>query len=327
MTNGQGRILNLVLRNAPILLFFGLLVCFGLLSDRFFSIANFRNILIQSAPIAILAIGMTFLLLTAQIDLSVGAIMYVTACVLAIYVPHLPWPISALLAAVLATGIGVINGLTVIRFGVTSFIVTLSSLFILRGLAMWMSKTRTLPFPDTITDLNRATVIGIPSAVVAFGAVLLAAWILLNMTPLGRQIYAVGEDREAARKAGLPVNLIVLTCFALNGLCAGIGGFVSITQIGAIGPKYGDQIEFAAIAAAVLGGVSLFGGRGGVLGTVFGAILIKTTQNGLNIINADPYVYPLVTASIIFVAVALDGLRTRILAFRDRRRIRPMEVE
>jgi ribose transport system permease protein len=94
-----------------------------------------------------------------------------------------------------------------------------------------------------------------------------------------------------------------------------------------VGPKYGDQIEFSAIAAAVLGGVSLFGGRGSVVGTVFGAILIRTVQNGLNIINADPYIYPLVTAAIIFIAVAIDGLRTRIIERLERRTIRPLEAQ
>jgi ribose transport system permease protein len=321
------RALLIVLQNAPYLLFIVLLIVFGLMSDRFFAFANFRNIIIQAAPIAILAIGMTFVLLTAQIDLSIGGSMYLTASVLALYLTGIPWPLGLVAVLLMAGAIGAVNGFVVTRFGVASFIVTLATLFILRGIAMFLSNTRTLMYEDQITDLNRATLLGVPSAIVAFVVVFAVAWVILHQTPFGRQVYAVGGDPEAARKAGLPVKRIVFLCFVLGGLCAGIGGFVSITQIGAVGPKYGDQIEFAAIAAAVLGGVSLFGGRGSVAGTVFGAILIKSVQNGLNIINADPYIYPLITASIIFLAVAIDGLRTRIIERLERRTIRPLAAD
>lgn len=318
------RLLLLLLQNAPYVLFVVLLVAFGLMSDRFLAVANFRNIIIQAAPIAILAIGMTFVLLIAHIDLSVGASMYLTASVLALYFTGVPWPVGLAAVAVGGALIGLVNGLVVTRLGVASFIVTLAMLFILRGIAMWLSNTRMLMFPDAITDLNRTALLGIPSAILAFLVVFALAWVVLHQTPFGRQVYAVGEDPEAARKAGLPVERITLACFVIAGLCAGIGGFVTISQIGAVGPKYGDQVEFAAIAASVLGGVSLFGGRGSVAGTVFGAILIKTVQNGLNIINADPYIYPLVTAAIIFLAVAIDGLRTRILERLEQRTIRPL---
>ncbi len=318
------RALLIILQNAPYILFVVMLVTFGAMSDRFLAIANFRNIIIQAAPIAILAIGMTFVLLTAEIDLSIGGTMYLTACIAALHLADAPWPVSLLAVMVMAGAVGAVNGLLVTRFKVASFIVTLATLFILRGIAMYLSNTRTLMFGDQILTLNRASVLGIPSAIVAFLAVFALAWLILHQTPFGRQVYAVGGDPAAARKAGLPVARIVFLCFVIAGICAGVGGFVSITQIGAVGPKYGDQIEFAAIAAAVLGGVSLFGGRGSVAGTVFGAILIKSVQNGLNIINADPYIYPLVTASIIFIAVAIDGVRTRIIERLERRTIRPL---
>jgi len=320
------RALLLILQNAPYILFILLLIVFGLMSDRFFAFNNFRNIVIQAAPIAILAIGMTFVLLTAQIDLSVGASMYLTASVIALHMPDFAWPVSLLAVILMAGLIGAVNGFVVTRLGIASFIVTLATLFILRGIAMWLSNTRTLYFPDAITSLNRATFLGVPSAIAAFLVVFALAWVVLNQTPFGRQIYAVGGDPEAARKAGLPVGRILFWCFVASGVCAGIGGFVSITQIGAVGPSYGQQVEFSAIAAAVLGGVSLFGGRGSVVGTVFGAILIRTVQNGLTIINADPYIYPLVTAGIIFLAVAIDGLRTRIIERMERRTIRPPDA-
>ena len=316
----------LLLRIAPLVLFAVVLAVFGSVSDRFLTGANFRNIVIQSAPIGTLAIGMTFVLLTANIDLSIGAVMYLSACLLAVYAPALPWPVALLAVAAVGLVAGTVNALIVTRLRVTSFVATLATLFILRGVAMWLSNTRTLPFADAITNLNLTSFLGVPSAIAAFAVVFVTAWLVLERTPFGRHVYAVGEDAEAARKAGLPVRRIVAACFVICAVLAAVGGFVTISQIGAVGPKYGDQVEFAAVAAAVLGGVSLFGGRGGVAGTVFGAILIKTTQNGLNVVNADPYIYPLVTAVIIFVAVAVDGLRTRILTRLQRRTVRPTEL-
>ena len=320
----RDRTLLLLLQNAPYILFAVLLLVFGSMSDRFLTPENFRNIVIQAAPIGILAIGLTFVLLTANIDLSVGGIMYLAATTLALYLGEAHWAFGLLAMIAVALAVGLFHGLVVTRLGVASFIVTLATLFVLRGAAMWQSNTRTLFFEEPILDLNRASVLGIPSAIFAFLCVFAAAWVILNHTAFGRQVYAVGGDFEAAAKAGLRVARVVTICFVISAGCAAVGGFVSVTQIGAVGPSYAQEIEFSAIAAAVLGGVSLFGGRGSVVGTVFGAILIKTVQNGLNIVNADPYIYPLVTATIIFLAVAIDGLRTRIIDRMERRHIRPV---
>lgn len=315
----------LLLRLAPLALFVVVVLVFGSMSERFLTLANFRNILIQAAPIAILAIGMTFVLLVAEIDLSVGAVMYVTAAVAALYLSPLPWGVSLGLMLVLAMLAGALNGLVVVGLGVASFIVTLSSLFVIRGVAMFLSNTRTLGFSKAIRDLNRTDILGVPFAIVALVAVVAVAGVVLAATPFGRQVYAVGGDREVAAKAGLPVRRIVFACFVVCGLCAGLGGFLSATQQGAVGPKFGDQVEFQAIAAAVLGGVSLFGGRGSVFGPIFGAVLIRTAIAGLTFINADPYIYPLVTASIIFLAVAVDGVRTRAMERINQRNVRPLE--
>jgi ribose transport system permease protein len=146
--------------------------------------------------------------------------------------------------------------------------------------------------------------------------------VTLTQTPFGRRIYAVGENPEAAKKAGINVPRTLVAVYLICAALAGIAGFVSATQVGAASPTFGLEKEFAAIAAAVLGGTSLFGGRGGVVGTVFGAVLIQTVNNGLVIINANPYVYPLVTASIIFLAVFVDSQRSRILEAMNRRTIR-----
>jgi len=150
---------------------------------------------------------------------------------------------------------------------------------------------------------------------------------VLTRTPFGRQIYAVGNDADGARKAGINVTRILFAVYVICGVCAALSGLVSLTQTGAVSPSFGQQKEFTAIAAAVLGGTSLFGGRGSVFpGTVLGAVLIQTVENGLVILNADPYLYPLVTSGIIFAAVLLDSVRARLLEKLNRRRVRPPEA-
>ncbi len=133
---------------------------------------------------------------------------------------------------------------------------------------------------------------------------------VLRYTPFGQHIYAVGSDQEKARKAGINVERTLLVVYLISGFCAALGGLVSIAQLGAVSPTFGNQSEFVAIAAAVLGGASLFGGKGTVLpGTLIGAIFIQALQSGLVIVNADPYLYPLITGSIIFIIVMIDSLR------------------
>jgi ribose transport system permease protein len=311
-----------LLRNAPVALFVVVLAVFGSLSDRFLDVQNFTNILIQASHIAILGIGMTFVLLTAGIDLSVGAVMYLSVALLGIYLADAS-PILAV-PAMMAVGalFGLVNAFFVVRLRVAAFIVTLATLFIGRGLALWVTETRMVFYKDQILSLARAEFLGVPWAIWVFAIVFAVAWIVLNHTPFGRQVYAVGENPDVAAKAGINVPLVLTTVYAVSGACAGIAGFVSITQVGAAASSFAMEKEFAAVAASVLGGVSLFGGRGGVAGTVFGAVLIQTVQNGLVIVNADPYIYPLVTSSIIFVAVFVDSQRSRILERLGRRRIR-----
>jgi ribose transport system permease protein len=199
-------------------------------------------------------------------------------------------------------------------------------LFILRGAALYMTDTRMVFVAEPIMSLGRTSYFGIPWAIWMFLGVFLVAWLVLRETPFGRQVYAVGQDPVAAKKAGINVPLVLFSVYCIAGLCAALGGLVSIAQVAAASSTFGFQKEFPVIAAAVLGGTSLFGGRGSVVGTVFGAILIQTVENGLVMTNANPYIYPLVTASIIFIAVLVDSQRTRILDAMNRRTIRVEEA-
>lgn len=320
------RLRLLLLQNAPIVLFVVVVLVFGSMSDRFLAVRNFLNIATQASHIAILGIGMTFVLLTAGIDLSVGAVMYLAVAVMGIYFATLPPMLALPLCLAIGLVFGAVNAFFIVRLRVAPFIATLGMLFIGRGLALYLTDTKMVFFGQAVLKLGRTAYLGVPWAIWVFAAVLLLAWITLTQTPFGRQVYAVGENPEAAQKAGIDVPRVLVAVYVLCGGLAGVAGFVSATQVGAASPTFGLEKEFAAVAAAVLGGTSLFGGRGGVLGTVFGAILIQTVTSGLVIVNANPYVYPLVTAGIIFLAVLVDSQRARILASINRRTIRVEEA-
>ena len=316
------RLLVVVLRNMPLVVFGLIFAVFGWLDHRFLDWQNLLNILNQSAPVAILAMGMTFVLLTAGIDLSVGSVMYLSVVLLGVYLPDIGSSMALALCAVIGLAIGAVNAFFVIWLRVAAFIVTLAMLSILRGIGRGVSETQVIRFSSDITDLGRTSYWGVPWALWVFAAVLILSAVVLRQTPHGRRIYAVGENAENATKAGINVPWILFSVYCFCGFCAGITGFVSLTQVGAAAPGFGLEMEFAAIAAAVLGGTSLFGGRGSELGALFGAVLIKTVSNGLVIINANEYVYPLVTAGLIFVAVLLDSVRNHLILALNRPKIR-----
>jgi len=314
-----------LLAGAPYLALALLFAVFGAAAPAFFTASNLKHILIQSAPVAIVATGMTFVLLTAGIDLSVGAVMFLAAAILAKLVLA-GVPIAAALGAVVAIGVlyGALNAFFVVRLGVAPFIVTLATWHFGRGLGLWITQTRAINLPESILDLGTGSVLGVPVPLVALGIVLPAAHLVLTRTPFGRQVLAVGHDREAARRAGIRTGRILVAVYMISGACAVLGGMVALGQLGSVSPTFGEKRELEAIAVAVIGGTSLFGGRGNVLpGALLGAVLMGSIYSGLVIIGADPYVFPLVTAGIILIAVLVDSLRAHHLRRLGRRKIRP----
>jgi ribose transport system permease protein len=332
-----------LLNHLPLILFLGVVVVFGALAPKFRETQNWLNILLQSASTTIVAVGMTFVLLTAGVDLSVGAIMFVGAAVAGkLALSGVPFGLCLLTMLAIGGVFGGLNAWLITRLRVIAFIATLATLYLGRGLALWITQTRAMNLPDAFLQLGSAQLtIPYPAAselgnhwlggaslklsvpVLIAAGVLLLAHLVLTRTPFGRQLYAVGHDADAARKAGLNTGWILAAVYVICGICAALGGIVSLSQLGAVSPTFGQQKEFTAIAAAVLGGTSLFGGRGQVFpGTVIGAVLIQTVENGLVILNADPYLYPLITSSIIFLAVLLDSTRHWLLARLSRRKIR-----
>jgi len=298
---------------APFLLFVTVLVLFGVQSPKFLEAGNLVNIVVQASSTGIVAVGMTFVLLTAGVDLSVGAIMFVIAAV-AGKMALAGWPLPVVLLAMAAVALlfGAFNAFFVTRVRVAAFIVTLATLFIGRGLGLRITETRAMNLPDSFLELGSARLLGVPLPALLFGGVLLVAHLVLTRTPFGRQVFAIGHDMEMAKKAGIRTGRVLAAVYLISGLCAGFAAMVSLGQLGAVSPKFGEQKEFAAIAAAVLGGTSLFGGRGNVFpGTLLGALLIQSIENGLVVVNADPYLYPMITSVVIFISVWLESLRNR----------------
>ena len=323
-TSLRDRILLNLLRYSPLILFVTLFIIFGALSPRFLQARTLLLILNQASYIGILAVGMTFVLLTAGIDLSVGSIMYVAAVVAGIVLEAgAPLPVAFL--ACLATGLafGAVNAFFITRFNVIPFIVTLSTLIAGRGLGLAVTRSRSINLPNSLFELSAMRPLGISIAIYTFALVVLIAFLLLRFTPLGRHIYAVGNDAVAATKAGLNVNRTVAAVYLISGFCAALAAFVSIAQLGIVNPSFGEGDELDAIAAAVLGGASLFGGVGTVFpGTVLGTLLIQMVQSGLVFARIDIFVQPLIQALVIFVAVVIDSLRNLMLARLRRRNIR-----
>ncbi len=266
------RISDFALRHATLLIFVAVLAWFGAQAPGFLAPESLANIVKQSAFIGICAIGITFVLLTAGIDLSVGSVMYLGPLIAGFAMRDYGIGVAGgVVVAVLAGAVlGAINAACIVGLRIVPFIVTLATLFAFRGFGMWLTSSQQFDFNRTMLDFGRASLGPVPLPIVFFLVLALIAHVVLTRTTFGRQIYAVGNDPEAARKAGLPVNRVQAAVYVISGACAGLGGFIVISQIGRLDAGFGQGREFDVIAAAVLGGASLFGGIGSALGAVAG---------------------------------------------------------
>ena len=326
MNGKQNRLTFAALNNTPLLLFAAVFIVFGLVAPQSLRYQSLENAFKQASYIGIIAIGMTFVLLTGGIDLSVGSNMYVSAVVAGLTMQRYstgPWP-ALLLCLLVGALFGIVNALAVTKLKIMPFIVTLATMVTGRGIGLMFSKSRAVNFPDSVTGLGSAELFGlVPYPIVIFAGVVFCAWVLLERTTVGRQIYAVGYDKETARKASVGTDKAIALAYVLCGVFASLGGFISIAQLGNVNAGFGKGDEFDAIAAAVLGGVSLFGGVGRVFpGVVLGAVFIRAVSNGLVSARVDLYLHPLVAGALVFLAVLIDSLRNTYLAKLSRRNIR-----
>jgi ribose transport system permease protein len=321
MTNN--RLTMPILRNMPAILFVIVFVVFSLADPRFFSVTNFSNIVESSAFVGLLAVGMTLVLLTGGIDLSVGATMYITAAVVGTLLQQDVNYVLAILAGIVAgTGWGLLNGFLIAKVGLVPFVATLATLTAGRGVGLLLTESRQFILPPEMA-YAATDVFGVPLPVAVFALVVVAAVIFLRYTGMGRQIYAMGNDLEAAKKAGLRTVRLTGSVYVISGFTAALAGVIAISQQGSVSAGVGEGVEFRAIAAAVLGGTSLFGGIGSVFpGTVIGVVLVQMISTGLVFLQIDIWIQDMVAASVIFFAVLIDALRRRLLTRLERRNIR-----
>ena len=321
--------LRLLLESIPAVLFALVFIFFGSFTNNWFTWTNFSNILTQSSYIGVLTVGITLVLLTGGTDLSVGANMYLSASIAAIMIRSGADTSIALLVC-LCVGIifGFVNAFFVVKVKIPPFVVTIGTLTAGRGIAKLLTNSEQIAMPRAlVSGIGSGKLFGlIPYPVIIFALVVLIVTILLRSTQLGRQIYAVGYDKESARKSGIPVNRVLFASYVLCGFFAALSAIVSIAQIGCVIPAFGEGYEFNAISASVLGGTSLAGGIGSIFpGVVIGTMLIQMVEAGLVFLQVDLYIQPLISALVILIAVFLDSVRTRYIRKLERRNIRTEE--
>jgi len=283
-------------------------IVFSVLAPQFASIENLVNVALSIAVIGILAVGMTFIILTGGIDLSIGSVAALAGVVAALVTQHTE--IASLgFAAALGIGLasGAFNGVIVAYFRVPSFVVTLAVLTIARGLAFIFSGGRSIGnLPENFGRLGKFVFLGIPFSVWLMILTFAFGWFLLRHTTFGRYVYAVGGNAEAAFLAGVKTKAVVFQVYVLNGFLVGLAAIVLASRLGAGVPNSGLQYELDVIAAVVVGGTSLSSGRGSVVSTLFGAIFIGILNNGLNLIGVDTYVQKIILGVVILLAVLAD---------------------
>jgi ribose transport system permease protein len=302
---------------AMLAIWIGLLLLFGALSDNFLTARTFSTLANRIPALAVIAAGMTLVLIIGGIDLSVGSVLGLSGAVLGVAMVNWNWPVGA--AALLSMGIGLLagtlNGLVSVRLGIPSFIVTLGMLEIARGLAYLTTNSQTKYIGGAVEGLSRPIGgLGCSAAFLLAAAVIVAGQVTLSRTIFGRYLIAVGTNEQAVRLAGINPRPAKIAVFALLGLLTGLGAVFYTSRLGSSDPNAGVGLELSAIAAVVIGGTSLMGGRGSVVKSFFGVLIIATLEAGLAQVGASEPAKRVITGVVIVIAVILDAWRHRMAA-------------
>ncbi|HEV8687927.1 MAG TPA: ABC transporter permease [Gaiellaceae bacterium] len=297
-------------------------------ANNFMTIANWQDIATDVAIVAVLAVGQTMVVLTRNIDLSVGSIVGLTAYISSDTLAHhhgLPLGVVVLLAVTIGIGLGLVNGLLVTVGRIPAIIATIGTLAIFRGLLFEITNGQNVlafQLPERFLNLAARKPVGLPFLAWIAIAIAIAGAAVLRWAPWGRDFYAVGSNPDAARYAGIPVGRRVLTAFVLSGALAGLGGFMFAARFASVDAVAGTNLEFDAVTAVVIGGVNVFGGSGTVLGAALGAVLVATIQDGFTLLKLSEFWKMFFNGTAIVVAVTIDALVTQRLqeALRRRRR-------
>ena len=281
-----------------------------ILTPHFLTVSNLLNVLEQTSINAVIAVGMTFVILSAGIDLSVGSLLALSGVVMATLLhQQVPAPLAIAAGLGMGFGFGALNGVAISWGRLPPFIATLGMMSIARGCALLFTEGRPVSgFEPGFRSLATARILGVPAPVVIAAAVYLAAWFVLSSMRFGRYVYAIGGNEEATRLSGVNVRLHKMLVYGVSGLTSAIAAVLLTARLNSAQPIAGMMYELDAIAAVVIGGTSLAGGEGGLGGTLIGALIMGVLRNGLNLLGVSSFLQQVIIGLVIVVAVAIDGV-------------------
>ncbi|MCS3843128.1 ABC transporter permease [Microbacterium sp. AK031] len=294
-----------------------LLIFFSLASPNFFTFSNIASVLLSTAVIGILALGTTFVIITGGIDLSLGTGMALCSVMTGVFITNMGLPVWLGVLGGIATGVlmGLVNGFNVTFLRLPPFIATLAMMMIAGGLALVISGVAPIYFSTSAPDFKRialgAIIPGIPNAVLITAVLAIIAFLVLSKTLLGRYTFAIGSNEEATRLSGVNTRRWTIFVYMFAGAFTGIAGVVIASRLDSAQPQIGTGYELQAIAAVIIGGTSLLGGRGSIIGTVIGALIMSVLVNGLSILSIQTEWRNIVVGVVVLLAVFLDSLRNR----------------
>ena len=293
-------------------------------APRFFSVTNATNLGARTAPDIIMAVGQTLVIISAGIDLSVGAVVAFSGSVASVFYCYFGWPVwpAILLGLAAGAGLGFINGLIITKGRIPDFIATLGMMVTARGVALILTGGLPVPshltaitlkayLPEEIIWMGSGNVLGFPAGALIALLVVVAGWVILMHTGFGRSLFAVGGNREAARVSGINVDRTKIMVYTVAGLLAAIAGLVLVGRMNSANALMADGAELQSISAVVIGGTNLFGGEGGVIGSLFGALIMGILRNVLNLHNMQDFAQRVVMGLLIIGVVLFDQLRRR----------------
>lgn len=282
-------------------------VILSIISPVFLTVSNLQSVMVQASVTAIMAVGMTFIILRGGIDISVGAILFLTSALFAkIIMDTGSYELAFVSAMVCATGAGLLNGILVVTFRITPLITTLATYSIYRGAAIHLTGAQNIPVPRELGFLGNGRMLGLPVPIILLALVFALALYILAKTRFGLYVRAIGNSERSARETGLPLTQVSIAVYAIGGFVTGIAALILLARVGGLQSGLGIGIEFTVIAAVVLGGTKLSGGSGTVLGSLIGAVFLILIDNGLNLVNASPYIYDAVRGAVLLAAVIVD---------------------
>ncbi len=305
---------DLIKRYSALIILIGIALIFALGTENFRSTSNLMNIAVQTSIIAILAIGMTFVILTAGIDLSVGSMVALSGALAAgLAVQQELGTFAGITVALLAgAAVGLANGVLIVHGKLPPFAVTLAMLAIVRGLTLLYTQGRPISgIDEQFIFLGNGEVLGVAMPVIILAVVFVIAYVVLHFTHFGRNVYATGGNEEVSRLAGIPTARVTISAYVISGFLAALGGVLLVARLWSAQPNAAVGWELDAIAASVLGGVSLFGGVGSVAGTMVGAFILGILSNGLNLMRVSPFLQLVIRGIVLILAVMLDIMTKR----------------